>query len=122
MLVITEILDFRYQILAIFIELPKIISLLQIRNIMSIYLIYFSAINLFGFFLIWYDKNKAIKNQYRISENTLLTIIAFGGFLGSGLAMLLFRHKTSKISYLLKFFGIIVVQIFIYYFILAIRF
>lgn len=34
-----------------------------------------------------------------------------GGTIGSGLAMLVFKHKTSKESYLLKFCGIIVIQI-----------
>jgi uncharacterized membrane protein YsdA (DUF1294 family) len=78
---------------------------------MSGILIYSFTINFIGFFLIWYDKNKAINNQHRISENTLLAIVAFGGTIGSGLAMILFRHKTSKTSYLLWFFGIIVIQI-----------
>jgi uncharacterized membrane protein YsdA (DUF1294 family) len=81
---------------------------------MSGILIYFLVINLAGFFLIWFDKKRAIANQYRIPEKTLLAIVAFGGILGSGFAMLLFRHKTSKISYLLKFFGIIVVQILLF--------
>jgi uncharacterized membrane protein YsdA (DUF1294 family) len=89
---------------------------------MSGIIIYFLVINLAGFFLIWFDKKRAISNQYRIPEKTLLAIVAFGGIIGSGLAMLLFRHKTSKTAYLLKFFGIIVVQILVYYFILAIRF
>jgi uncharacterized membrane protein YsdA (DUF1294 family) len=78
---------------------------------MSVILIYFFIINLIGFFLIWYDKNRAIANKYRISEKTLLAIVALGGVIGSGLAMLFFRHKTSKTAYLLWFFGIIVVQI-----------
>jgi uncharacterized membrane protein YsdA (DUF1294 family) len=81
---------------------------------MSGILIYFLVINLIGFFLVWFDKKRAIANQYRIPEKTLLAIVAFGGILGSGLAMLLFRHKTSKMSYLFKFFGIIVVQILIF--------
>ncbi len=84
---------------------------------MSTFLIYFFAINLIGFFIIWYDKNQAKKNQYRISEKILLSIVVFGGMIGSGLSMLLFRHKTSKISYLLRFFGIIIVEMLVFYFI-----
>jgi uncharacterized membrane protein YsdA (DUF1294 family) len=72
---------------------------------MSGIIIYFLVINLAGFFLIWFDKKRAISNQYRIPEKTLLAIVAFGGIIGSGLAMLLFRHKTSKTAYLLKFLG-----------------
>jgi uncharacterized membrane protein YsdA (DUF1294 family) len=83
---------------------------------MSAILIYFFAINLIGYFLIWYDKNRAIAHKYRVTEKTLLAIVALGGVIGSGLAMLFFRHKTSKMSYLLWFFGIIVVQILVFYF------
>jgi uncharacterized membrane protein YsdA (DUF1294 family) len=74
-------------------------------------LIYFFIINIIGFLLIGYDKKMAVANKYRISEKRLLLIVVFGGVIGSGLAMLLFRHKTSKTSYLLKFFGIVFIQI-----------
>jgi uncharacterized membrane protein YsdA (DUF1294 family) len=80
---------------------------------MPTFLIYLLTINSIGFFLICYDKNRAIANQYQISEKTLLVIVALGGIIGSGLAMLLFRHKTSKISYLLKFLVIIIIQVLI---------
>ncbi|MDR6845032.1 DUF1294 domain-containing protein [Flavobacterium granuli] len=71
----------------------------------------FLAINLIAFVLIGYDKQLAIKNKNRISEKTLLVWVALGGTIGSSLAMSVFRHKTAKTSYLLKFFGIIFVQI-----------
>ena len=74
-------------------------------------LIYFFIINIIGFLLIGYDKKMAVANKYRISEKKLLLIVVFGGIIGSGLAMLFFRHKTSKTSYLLKFFGIVFIQI-----------
>lgn len=60
-----------------------------------------------------YDKRLAIKKQRRIPEKTLLTLVLMGGTIGSGLGMLAFKHKTSKESYLLKFYGIITVQVFI---------
>lgn len=71
----------------------------------------FLAINLIAFVLIVYDKQLAIKNKNRISEKTLLTWVAIGGTIGSSLAMSIFRHKTAKTSYLLKFFGIVSLQI-----------
>jgi uncharacterized membrane protein YsdA (DUF1294 family) len=82
---------------------------------MSVILIYFFIINSIGFILIGYDKKMAIANRYRISEKTLLLTVLFGGIIGSGLAMLFFRHKTAKTAYLLKFCVIITVQIFIIY-------
>jgi uncharacterized membrane protein YsdA (DUF1294 family) len=81
---------------------------------MSFILIYFFIINIVGFILIGYDKKMAVANKYRISEKTLLLIVLLGGMIGSGLAMLLFRHKTSKAYYLLKFFGIVSIQIIVF--------
>ena len=82
---------------------------------MNVILIYFSTINLIGFFTIWNDKNRAVRNQYRIPEKVLLAIVTFGGMIGSGLAMVFFRHKISKYSYLWKFFVIIIIQISLYF-------
>ena len=69
------------------------------------------AINVFAFGLMGYDKNLSKHNQHRISEKALLTSALIGGSIGSGLGMLYFRHKTVKKSYLVKFWGIVIVQI-----------
>ena len=69
------------------------------------------AINLFAFGLMGYDKYLAKNNQHRISEKILLTSALLGGSIGSGIGMLYFRHKTSKKSYLVKFWAIVIVQI-----------
>ena len=63
--------------------------------------------------LIGYDKFLAKNHKSRISEKTLLIFVLIGGTIGSGLAMLIFRHKTAKKSYLLKFWSITVLQILI---------
>ncbi|WP_175620624.1 DUF1294 domain-containing protein [Chryseobacterium schmidteae] len=68
-------------------------------------------INLLTFFVFFADKRKAIKHQRRISENRLLMLSFFGGSLGAGIGMLIFRHKISKKIFLVKFFGILVLQI-----------
>ena len=74
---------------------------------------YVIGINLLGFFLMGLDKYFAIKGHYRISENTLLSIVLIGGSLGSLLGMLLFRHKTKKKRF---FLGIpLCILIHIYY-------
>ena len=78
---------------------------------MAVILIYFLVINILGFTIIFYDKKRAATNKFRIPEKNLLVIVFFGGLIGSGLAMVIFRHKTSKKSYLSKFFGIIFIQI-----------
>lgn len=47
-----------------------------------------------------YDKRKAQKKAWRISENTLLFYALIGPF-GAYAAMLVFRHKTKKAKFLL---------------------
>jgi uncharacterized membrane protein YsdA (DUF1294 family) len=74
---------------------------------------YFLILNFLAFLVLGYDKRLAIKNQRRIPEKTLLTFVFMGGTIGSVLGMLLFKHKTSKESYLLKFYGIITIQVFV---------
>lgn len=69
------------------------------------------ALNIFAFGLMGYDKQLAKNNQRRISEKVLFTSAVIGGSIGSGLGMLYFRHKTSKKSYLIKFWSIIIIQI-----------
>ncbi|MBK0369631.1 DUF1294 domain-containing protein [Flavobacterium agrisoli] len=83
---------------------------------MTILLNTFLIINTIAFILIGYDKNLAKNHKRRISEKVLLTFTAIGGTIGSGLGMLFFRHKTSKTSYLLKYWLIISIQILIFYF------
>lgn len=58
-----------------------------------------------------YDKHLAKVQKQRIPERTLLAFVFFGGTIGSGLAMLVFRHKTSKIAYLWKYWGILFIQV-----------
>ena len=58
-----------------------------------------------------YDKKLAQTHKRRISEKALLTSAMIGGSVGSGIGMLYFRHKTSKNSYLIKFWSIVVIQI-----------
>lgn len=74
------------------------------------------AINIFAFFLMGYDKNLAQTNQRRISEKALLTSAMVGGSVGSGIGMLYFRHKTSKNSYLTKFWSVVIIQITVLFF------
>ncbi|SHL35840.1 DUF1294 domain-containing protein [Flavobacterium saccharophilum] len=82
---------------------------------MEILLLYFLFLNIFVFILAGYDKYLARKNKRRIPENTLFLLEAIGGTIGLLLAMLLFRHKTSKPSFIVKFFGIFLIQIVLVY-------
>ena len=75
------------------------------------------AINFFSFIIYRADKRKAEKHERRISEKKLLAVSLFGGTLGAFLAMVIFRHKISKTSFVLKFGCIVLIQVvFIYLF------
>ncbi|WP_140485412.1 DUF1294 domain-containing protein [Flavobacterium sp. GSA192] len=76
---------------------------------------FFLILNVIAFLVTGYDKQLAIQQKRRISERTLLSFVFIGGTVGSGLAMLLFRHKTNKIGYLWKFWFIIFIQIILIY-------
>ena len=87
---------------------------------MTVLFCFFFVINLIAFVSIGYDKFLAKNQKRRISERTLLSFVFLGGTIGSGIAMLLFRHKTAKKSYLWKFWLLASFQIglifLVYYF------
>jgi len=82
---------------------------------MKILLIYFLIVNSFTFFTTGYDKYLAVKNKRRIPEKILFALGLFGGSVGLLLAMVIFRHKTSKPSFIVKFSAIFLIQIMIVY-------
>jgi uncharacterized membrane protein YsdA (DUF1294 family) len=58
-------------------------------------IVIYAAVNLFVFLLYGLDKLKAVKNQWRIPEKTLMAAAVFG-VLGAILGMLIFHHKVRK--------------------------
>lgn len=66
-------------------------------------LLYLLAINIFGFFIMWLDKRKAIKGSWRIPEKTLFIVTALGGGIGTIAGMYTFRHKTQKLNFVIGF-------------------
>lgn len=79
--------------------------------IINIYLI---ALNIITFLIMGIDKYLAIKKKYRISEFHLLTLTLFGGSVGSLLGMIIFRHKTKKMKFLIIIPLSIIIHILIY--------
>ncbi|WP_291286369.1 DUF1294 domain-containing protein [Flavobacterium sp.] len=80
---------------------------------MEVLLTYFLVVNITVFILAGYDKYQARKNKQRIPENTLFFLEAIGGTAGLLLAMLSFKHKTSKSSFIIKFSFIFLIQVLI---------
>lgn len=64
-------------------------------------LIYLILINLITFIVYFEDKRRAKQRGFRISELTLIMLALVGGSLGALLAVLLLRHKTRHISFML---------------------
>ena len=75
---------------------------------------YLLFINIFSFILYGIDKLKAMQNKkyiQRISEKTLLISSFVGGSLSSIVAMVLFRHKIKKLSFMIKYVLIVIIQV-----------
>lgn len=69
------------------------------------------VINVVTFVIYGYDKTVAGRAWTRVPERLLLLLALVGGTVGALLAMLLFRHKTSKAGFRLKFLLVILLQI-----------
>ncbi|WP_417943112.1 DUF1294 domain-containing protein [Flavobacterium sp. RS13.1] len=78
---------------------------------MKFLLLYFLIINFATLIIAGYDKYSATKNKRRTPENTLFSMALFGGSVGLLVAMLWFRHKTSKPFFILKFSAIVFIQL-----------
>ncbi len=86
------------------------INFQEIFSIQNI-LLYFLAINLFGFFIMWLDKRKAKNGCWRIPEKTLFIVTALGGGIGTIAGMYTFRHKTQKLNFVIGFPFITILEI-----------
>ena len=65
----------------------------MVQNIIYGYLI---VINLVAFAVYGLDKKRAIAEEWRIPEATLLSLAAAGGSVGALFGMQTFHHKTRK--------------------------
>ena len=63
------------------------------------------------FVLMYVDKQKAVKRQWRIPEKTLFIITALGGGIGTTAGMHTFRHKTQKLGFVIGFPFITILEI-----------
>ena len=58
-------------------------------------IIFLLCMNILGFALMYADKRRARRGQWRIQERTLFLVAIFGGSLGSIWGMWMFHHKTK---------------------------
>ena len=72
---------------------------------------YLVILNLTGLFIMWSDKRRARKKQWRIPEKMLFLVSLLGGSIGTWGGMYLFRHKTKHWYFVLGMPLILVLQI-----------
>lgn len=84
---------------------------------MKIYLLLVLLMSIITFILYGIDKRKAIKNQYRIKEKTLLLSSFLFGSIGGILGMYIFRHKTKHWYFVVVNFISLVLHIIVGYYI-----
>lgn len=68
------------------------------------------AMSLFTFLLYRSDKRRAEAGEWRIPESTLHAADLLGGWPGGFLGQRTFRHKTSKTSYQVEFWVIVLLH------------
>lgn len=61
-----------------------------------------------AFAMYWHDKQQAIQHGARIPESALLAVGQFGGWPGAWLAQRFLRHKSSKLSFQIKFVATVI--------------
>lgn len=81
--------------------------------VLSIVLAYFLIISLISMVVCIYDKKISKKNrvELRTPEKTLLLLSALGGSVAMFITMLIVRHKTKHIKFMLGIPLIMVIQV-----------
>lgn len=74
-------------------------------------LIYLLLVNFVALVLMFADKRKAKRDQWRIPESTLLLSAAIGGSIGALIGMRWFHHKTRKPKFFIGIPAILVLQL-----------
>ena len=75
----------------------------RLRTFDSFAAIWFAVFNVVAFITFGFDKWRAGGSNRRVPESTLAWLGAVGGWPGGLLGMNVFRHKTAKLSFKLKY-------------------
>ncbi|MBR3687164.1 MAG: DUF1294 domain-containing protein [Clostridia bacterium] len=80
--------------------------------ILSILIVYIAVISLISIIVCIYDKKISKKNrvELRTPEKTLLLLSALGGSVAMFITMLIIRHKTKHVKFMLGIPLIMIVQ------------
>lgn len=88
------------------------LEFIQNNVALSIFLAYIAIISLISIIVCIYDKKISKKNrvELRTPEKTLLILSALGGSVAMFITMLIIRHKTKHVKFMLGIPAIILVQ------------
>ncbi len=73
--------------------------------------VYLAIVNAASFVMVGYDKSRARRGKFRISEWALHGGSLAGGTPGAIAGQMLFRHKTCKLGFQLLFDAIVIAQL-----------
>ena len=77
--------------------------------------IYLAAANIVSFVMFGIDKSRAKRRSWRISEAALLISAAVGGSVGAIAGMIVFRHKTKHLKFLIGLPLILIIHLALWY-------
>ena len=77
--------------------------------------IYLAAANIVSFVMFGIDKSRAKRRAWRISEAALLISAAVGGSVGAIAGMIIFRHKTKHMKFLIGLPLILIIHLALWY-------
>ena len=81
---------------------------------MKFFYYYLTAINIYGFFIMYIDKEKAKEHKWRISEFHIFITALLLGSLGVWLGIYTFRHKTNHLKFVIGMPLILLMQVFLF--------
>jgi len=64
-------------------------------------LLFYLFLSIIGFILVFVDKRRAIRHDWRIPEKTFYLLGLFGGSIGIWAGMFSFHHKTRKTKFVM---------------------
>ncbi|MCH5212966.1 MAG: DUF1294 domain-containing protein [Oscillospiraceae bacterium] len=85
----------------------------------TVFVAYIIFINVRAYVVFAADKRYAQRNQERVPEKTLFKYMWVGGAAGSGLSMLMNRHKTQHANFVATAAVLVVIQLILFSFILG---
>lgn len=81
--------------------LDTILNIISNPTYRKIIIGYLVCINLAGFAVMGIDKQRAIRDEWRIPERTLFAYSLLGGSFGTWFGMYFWGHKTRKLPFII---------------------